>query len=267
MAETRGFSLPANYSYTRKAAYQYGWDWGPRLLTVGIWKDAYIEAYNYTYLDNVQVRNSKVTRGIKQANLTVSTSLELDAAQNYTLTVLVDNGKEQVSNSQNVSAKNKTTVVSNIVVNNPELWWTRDVGTPFLYDISVLVYEANSAIPLLRKTLKYGIRTVSVSQNKDASGEEFTVVLNGLKIFMKGGNYIPPDMFLPRAKANPSVYDETIKAAVFANFNMLRVWGGGQFDDDYFYDICDRNGLLIWHDLMFACAMYPGSSTIYASIR
>lgn len=84
---------------------------------------------------------------------------------------------------------------------------------------------------------------------------------------MKGGNYIPPDMFLPRAKANPSVYDETIKAAVFANFNMLRVWGGGQFDDDYFYDLCDRNGLLIWHDLMFACAMYPGSPAIYENIK
>lgn len=170
MAAARGFSLPANYSYTRKAAYQYGWDWGPRLLTVGIWKDVYVEAYNYTYLDYVQVRNSKVTRGIKQANLTVSTTLQLNPAQNYTLTVLVDNGKEQVTNSQNISAKNSTIANSTITINNPELWWTRDVGTPFLYDITVLVYEAGSAIPLMRKSLKYGIRTVSVSQNKDASG-------------------------------------------------------------------------------------------------
>jgi beta-mannosidase len=111
-------------------------------------------------------------------------------------------------------------------------------------------------------TVRYGIRTINWIQQPDLNGlgSSFYLELNGIPVFMRGSNYIPPDMFMPRALKNPEVYHNTIQAAVDANHNMLRLWGGGQYEYDIFYDICDEKGMLVWHDMMFACAMYPGTA-------
>lgn len=260
----QGFDLPANYSFTRKAAYQYGWDWGPRLLTVGIWKEVYLEYYSTIFLESFSVRNDEVTKQSATAKLNVTTDWRLSANYNYLLVVEAFDGNSTFSTNKSIIGPRVIQSLE-LVVANPRLWWTRDVGQPFMYNITIKLIR-NGAI-FLNRTLSYGIRTVKVLQNTDKTGAEFTIELNGQRLFMRGGNYIPPDMFMSRALDNPKVYEDTISAAVFANFNMLRVWGGGQFDHDIFYDLCDRNGLLIWHDLMFACAMYPGSQDIYDNIR
>lgn len=118
------------------------------------------------------------------------------------------------------------------------MWWTHDVGEPFLYYVTVQIMREGKTIEW--KDLRYGIRTVKVLQTSDKAGSEFTIELNGQRMFMRGGNYIPPDMFMSRASHNTDVYMGTIGAALFANFNMLRVWGGGQFDHDIFYNMCDK---------------------------
>lgn len=110
------------------------------------------------------------------------------------------------------------------------------------------------------RTHRFGIRTINWIQTPDPNGlgSSFYLELNGIPVFIRGSNYIPPDMFMPRALKNPDVYNKTIQSAIDANHNMLRLWGGGQYEYDIFYDICDEKGMLIWHDMMFACAMYPG---------
>lgn len=264
LKQKEGFELPANYSHTRKAAYQYGWDWGPRLLTQGIWKDVYVEYYNDTFLEDISVRNSDATNQSSSVTLNVTTDWRLNGSYSHVLMVEVNDGKAPIIRNQTISGARAQQTV-NVTVPSPRLWWTRDIGEPFLYNITVTLFREGK--PLVTKSLKYGIRTVKILQNTDKLGKEFTIQLNGVRVFMRGGNYIPPDMFLSRALRTPKVYEDTIAAAVFANFNMLRVWGGGQFDHDIFYDLCDANGLLIWHDLMFACAMYPGSQEIYDNIK
>ena len=119
------------------------------------------------------------------------------------------------------------------------------------------------------KLVKYGIRTIDWIQELDPNGlgSSFYALLNGVPVFMRGSNYIPPDMFMPRALKNPEVYYNTIQAAIDANHNMLRLWGGGQYEYDIFYDICDEKGVLIWHDMMFACAMYPAQHDMLENIK
>lgn len=155
-------------------------------------------------------------------------------------------------------------------IKNAKLWWTWNLGTPYLYKFTVQVsHLANPNHYLDYKTTSVGLRTIKWEQDLDANGfgSSFYAVLNGVPVYMRGSNYIPPDMFMPRALRNPDVYNKTIQAAIDGNQNMLRLWGGGQYEHDLFYDMCDASGILIWHDMMFACAMYPAEPDMLASIK
>ncbi len=151
----------------------------------------------------------------------------------------------------------------NFEIKNPKLWWTNGLGDAFLYD---LTSQLKAGTKLLDEdTQKVGIRTIRVVQSKDEKGNSFYFELNAVPVFAKGANYIPNDNFVPRV--SPEKYEHIIKSAADANMNMLRGWGGGIYENDIFYYLCDQYGIMIWQDFMFACAMYPGNEAFLENVK
>ncbi|MCB0599216.1 MAG: glycoside hydrolase family 2 protein, partial [Phaeodactylibacter sp.] len=150
-----------------------------------------------------------------------------------------------------------------VAIKNPQLWWTKELGEPFLYDMKVVLESGGRE--LSRREERIGLRNIRIVREADDKGRSFFVELNGHPVFCKGANYIPNDVFLDRV--DTAWYQEMIQSAADANMNMLRVWGGGIYEDGLFYDLCDEQGILVWQDFMFACSMYPWDSAFVENVR
>jgi beta-mannosidase len=244
---------------SRKAGYHFGWDWGPRLVSSGIWQDIELNAWNHAAIRDIQVYQPKVTNELAQ----LRAEFEIEATHEFTasLNIKIDS---VLSVQQEIDLKkgvNKIAFPLEII--NPELWWTNGLGNPKLYKFD---FELNLDAKLLAShSKKIGVKTLKVVQQKDSIGESFYFKLNGHPVFMKGANYIPQDVFLNRVKTQD--YEHIIKNMVDANYNMIRVWGGGIYEKDIFYDLCDQYGILVWQDFMFACAMYPGDKAFLENVK
>lgn len=249
------YTLPESQRvFTRKAQYHFGWDWGPKLLTCGIWKPVALHFYGDAHLENVRYEQTLLTDA--KAEIVFKTTIACNKPGDYVLKV---NDKQQT-----VSLKKGTnTVEFPFSIDKPKRWWCNGLGEPFLYAFSVRLSENKTELDA--KKLNIGLRTIELVQEKDAKGKSFYFKLNGVPVFMKGANYIPPDNFLPRVSSND--YEQIVREAALANMNMLRVWGGGVYPDDAFYEACDKNGILVWQDFMFACAMYPGDEQFLKSVK
>lgn len=252
------YTLPGDEKvFTRKAQYQYGWDWGPRYVTCGIYKDVKLILWNTAKIGNVECIQKKLTDSKAEVEFNCQISSDLDT--NFILSVvryspeLSETGIASVSHHTVHLKKgiNYCSIVNSI--DNPQRWWCNGLGKASLYPFSIQLYYQKKEID--SKSVKVGLRTLELVQDKDSIGKSFCFKLNGVPVFMKGANYIPPDNFLPRV--TKSDYQTIVQNAVDANMNMLRVWGGGVYADDEFYNACDENGILVWQDFMFACAMYP----------
>jgi beta-mannosidase len=238
--------------YTRKAQFQNGWDWGPKLNTAGIWKDVSVNAWNDYKIENIYIKQNSFTDA--NANLTLyiedknvgTSSLRYEVYINDTL--------------QPIGPEKPEIPIS---INNPKLWWTHNLGEPYLYNVKVIVKK--NKIILDSIATKYGIRTIKLINKKDSIGESFYFELNGKPVYMKGANYIPQNSF--QNNVTNHHYEKLLSDVVSANMNMLRVWGGGIYENDIFYDLCDEKGVLIWQDFMFACAMYPGDEQFLENIK
>jgi beta-mannosidase len=244
--------------YTRKAGYHFGWDWGPRLVTSGIWRPVYLRAWDEARIENVQIIQNSVAENL--AKLTAV--FEVDA-QNSTNAVL------NIENEGVVLAFEKVRLLPGInkysidfEISNPRLWWTNGLGEPYLYDI---VAKVNVGKRSVSENHRIGIRTLEFVREKDDDGTSFLFRLNGVPVFMKGVNYIPNDVFLPRVTEEN--YRKVINTAKVSNMNMLRVWGGGIYEDDIFYELCNEAGILVWQDFMFGCAMFPGDPAFLENVR
>jgi beta-mannosidase len=233
--EAYGFGLPQNYSFTRKAAYQYGWDWGPRILSVGIWKEVFAVLYNDTRLDNLRFTHSAINKTIKSISCQVGVDLShLDQLASYSLTLLVKRKANSLPIHQEVLTIKSTTSTSLSLPFNitssiwDNVWWTWDLGQPNLIVVSIKLVNLNS-LESFESTITTGIRTIAVVQefSKTYNGTSFTFNLNGYDVYMRGGNYIPPEMSL--ARTTKSTYEKIKEYALFGRFNMIRLWGGGQF--------------------------------------
>ena len=248
--------------FTRKAGYHYGWDWGPRLVTSGIWRPITLKAWNDTRITDVFVKQPNVTKEV--AELVFDIELEVDEPFSGSIKILNQN-TEAIYTSSNFDFK---TGIQNLAlpinIENPKLWWSKGLGDPNLYGFSVVISDKDDNL-IYKKQVTTGLRSLNLIREKDSLGESFLFELNGVRVFIKGANYIPNDNFLPRVTKND--YENVIKDAVDANMNMLRVWGGGVYEDDYFYKLCDENGLLVWQDFMFACSMYPGDEEFLENIK
>jgi len=244
--------------YTRKAGYHFGWDWGPRLVTSGIWRPVLLNAWDEAKIENLQIVQNEVF----EEKATFSAVFEIDSEGGKTATLSIANDGNQLA-SEKIKLQNGTQKYSvDFEIENPKLWWTNGLGEPYLYNISG---ELKIGERSLNEDTRIGIRTLELVREEDEHGTSFYFKLNGHPVFMKGANNIPNDIFIPRVtKEN---YHKMIETAKESNMNMLRVWGGGIYEEDIFYDLCDENGILIWQDFMFACAMFPGDEMFLENVR
>lgn len=251
------YQLPDSRAFTRKAPYQYGWDWGPRFVTSGIWKPVYLRIWNDIKIRDVYV----ATLDINEAGATILVEAEIEATENHSAKVSFK--VSGINHSENISLhKGVNSFKSEIAIANPKLWWPNGMGDQPLYQLNFRVESSNS---IDSQDVSFGIRQIELIQEKDSIGASFYFKINGKPFFAKGANYIPQDNFPPRATSGRC--ENLIKSVVDANMNMLRVWGGGIYENDIFYDLCDKYGILVWQDFMFACNMYPGDSAFIENVK
>ena len=245
--------------FTRKAGYHYGWDWGPRFVTSGIWRDVVIEASNEMQIQDLFIQQDKIDQ--KEAKLTAKLRLNNIAKGSYRFK-LINNNKIIGSLTANVAQGNQSIEIP-ATLKNPNLWWPAGAGQQNLYSFEVQISRDDRLIACRSTTT--GLRNIELVREKDEQGESFFFKINDKPIFAKGANYIPNDNFLPRV--THADYEKVVADAVDANMNMLRVWGGGVYEDDYFYELCDKYGIMVWQDFMFACSMYPGNEEFLQNIK
>ncbi len=256
------FTLPGDEKvFTRKAQYHYGWDWGPRFVTAGIWRPVFIRAWNDAVLEPVQIRQLSVTD--QKAKLMAIVSMNVSTEGKYKLTVTGGPTDSIGKTAEVILPVGSSTHRLDFIIPNPKKWWCNGLGKPELYTLYISLYKEDRLVDRIRQRI--GIRSLELVNEKDEKGESFYFKLNGTPVFMKGANVIPSDNFLPRV--NRARYDSLITLAKESNMNMLRVWGGGVYEADDFYSLCDENGILVWQDFMFACAMYPGDAAFLNSVE
>ncbi|MCB9113164.1 MAG: glycoside hydrolase family 2 protein, partial [Anaerolineales bacterium] len=233
--------------HLRKAPCQFGWDWGPQLPPIGIWQDIRLEAYDSTRITEVHLRQKH-----DNGNVTISARVEVENASaplSATLLVTAPDGSQQ---SESFSFTSTSGEVS-LQVKNPQLWWPNGLGDQPLYQVRVLLNEGDQTLD--EKKYQLGLRKIELRQEADEWGKSFTFVVNGHPFFAKGADWIPADSFPTRLKKDS--LEGLIRSAVATHQNMLRVWGGGFYEEERFYDLCDQYGILIWQDFIFSCSIYP----------
>ena len=253
------YQLPEERAYSRKAPYQFGWDWGPRLVTSGIWRPVYLQAWNVARIGPIQIITDQINDEIARCKAVI----EVEAFREAEISCNINIGRDIVKSKKVKLKEGPNRVIIPFLIKDPEQWWTHDLGNPFLYELTTSINSGNTKLE--EKKQKFGLRTIELVQDPDSTGKSFYFKLNGIPVFMKGANYIPQDNFPSRV--SPARHEALIESAISANMNMLRVWGGGIYEDDLFYDLCDENGILVWQDFMFACTMYPGDSSFVANVR
>lgn len=235
------------FRHLRKAHCMFGWDWGPRLPDAGIWRPIFLRTWDAARLENalmLQAHHDGVVDVTIRPEIAGESawSAEITAPDGEVLTLPGTTAAEQV-----------------ITIEHPQLWWPNGLGKQPLYRVTVRLATGDTRV------WRIGLRTMTVSREKDEWGEEFCHVVNGMKVFAMGADYIPEDNIL--ARVTPERTRRLLEDCKAANFNAIRVWGGGYYPDDAFYDICDELGLLVWQDLMYACAFYDLTPDFERSIR
>ncbi len=267
----RGKALEARYGaravwngdpsrvYVRKAQYHYGWDWGPTLLTAGIWRPAYVEAYT-ARLAELHIQPT-LSEDLAHADL--KTTVQVEGAAESVRLALYDPSDALIESVQ--VALSHSAAQHTFALDAPRLWYPRGYGQQARYRVAVELIGAAGVLD--RRKMRIGIRDLRLVQAplEDEAGTSFYFEVNRIPIFCGGANWIPADCFTPRLTAER--YREWLQLAAAANMRMLRVWGGGIYEDDAFYELCDELGLLVWQDFMFACGMYPAHDEFLENVR
>jgi beta-mannosidase len=245
-----GWLMVPGSSYVRKEPCSYGWDWGPKLITCGIWRDIMIEAFNIARINSVSIIQEHNSKKNVRLNLTV----EIERTAGTPLLCEV-----KVSYGTSIICEKKISVRGNVAkttmdISDPKLWWPAGMGEQPLYTVTTVILD-NSGQILDSSTKKTGLRTIRVIQKDDEWGRSFYFSVNGTRFFAKGANWIPADTFITRLK--PENYRKLITDAKAVGMNMLRAWGGGIYEQDCFYDICDELGICVWQDFIFSCSSVP----------
>ncbi|ASK32511.1 beta-mannosidase [Chryseobacterium sp. T16E-39] len=255
LAKKVPFTMPESpRSFVRKAQYQFGWDWGPRLVTAGIWKGVKLNFWNDAQLENLKIEQKTLTK--KNADLRIHLTVVTDKEGKYDISI---NDKK----SQFQLKKGSNRIDIPFVIKDPKLWQPNGWGDPHLYSINVSLQKDSKTIS--SENLRIGLKTVELVQEKDEKGKSFYFKVNGHPLYIKGTNWIPADSFSPRITKEK--YQKLIRDAKESNMNMIRVWGGGIYEDDEFYKACDENGILVWQDFMFAGSFYPADDAFLNNIK
>lgn len=238
-------------SVFRKQPCQFGWDWGPRFVTAGIWRDLRLEAWSGNRLESVRVDQTHRPDGSVLLTFTPELARPDPKA---TLTGRITLDGQPIA----------TLVNRNSEIVNPALWWPNGHGAQPLYTVEIRATDRHGR-EIGTWSRRIGLRTIALDRSKDQWGEAFRFVVNGRPIFAKGANWIPAHSFV--AGLTRADYARDLQSAARAHMNMLRIWGGGIYESEDFYDVCDELGLLVWQDFMFACTLYPGDRAFLKSVR
>lgn len=254
------------YSYLRKASCSFGWDWGPKCPGAGILGEVRVEGWKAARIEHVRPLVCTCNDRLAVIDVAVDVLLESGAdVQEFDVVVQIDapdgRGFEEMVPVRLIQAGHLATAM--IEISEPDRWWPRGLGEQPMHDVRVTLRR--EGIDLDVATRKIGLRVVALDVGKDPEGARFRFVVNGAPIFCRGANWIPDGLF--PGTAEPSRVRERIRQAVGAGFNMLRVWGGGIYEQPAFYETCDELGILVWQDFMFACATYPEDDPFPASIE
>ncbi len=252
--------------YARKAGYHYGWDWGPRLITAGLHGSVYVESWNdwkiqsvffkTLSLDKPSARTGKARTADLQADIEVLSDMECDAF------ITISRGSQKVCGEKVVLKKGLNSYKLPFTIRNPHLWWSNGLGKAHMEEFTVRVDACGNTASL---TDDIGIRTAEVIREDDDQGRKMTVRLNGYDVFCKGANWIPIDNF-PHLRERKD-YAYLLESASSSNMNMIRVWGGGLYESEDFYELCDSLGIMVWQDMAFACGMFPSDSTYLSNVK
>lgn len=235
------------FRHLRKAHCMFGWDWGPRLPDAGIWRPIFLRTW-----DTARLENALMLQAHHDGMVDVTIRPEIAVESAWSAEITAPDGE--------VIIIPETTAAEQVItIEHPQLWWPNGLGKQPLYRVTVRLATGDTRV------WRIGLRTMTVSREKDEWGEEFCHVVNGVKVFAMGADYIPEDNIL--ARVTPERTRRLLEDCKAANFNAIRVWGGGYYPDDAFYDICDELGLMVWQDLMYACAFYDLTPDFERSIR
>ncbi len=235
--------------YLRKAPCQFGWDWGPQLPPIGVWKDIRLEGYDNARIEEVHLRQLHAGGQVTVEARVAVRSWE-EAPRSVVMRLVAPDGQIFETGGEVAPGNGGRLQVQ---IPDPQLWWPNGYGAQPLYKVSIELHQAD--ILLDQREYQLGLRTIELRQQPDEWGRSFTFVVNGLPIFAKGSNWIPADSFPTRI--SDACLEGFIRSAAETHQNMLRVWGGGFYEEERFYDLCDRYGILVWQDFIFSCSIYP----------
>ncbi len=254
----------ATAPYTRKAPYNYGWDWGPRYITAGIWQPVRLETWDALRVENFHIHQQSITSEL--ANITTEVEIEASKPTTATLTVAHD----EMANAQ--TADGTQILQLNAGINHismplrilsPKLWYPVGYGAQNRYRFTASI-KIGRDIAAYSET-KTGLRSIELRRTADDWGKSFSFVVNGIPVFAKGADVIPFDSFPNRV--TPGIHRGILQSAVDAHMNMVREWGGGYYESDDFFDICDELGIMVWQEFMFGGDMVPGDVAFQENVR
>jgi len=241
--------------HLRKAPCQFGWDWGPQLPPIGIWKDIRLEGYQSARLGEVHLRQEHVP-----GKVTVEAKVKIERWRDVPLSVEMRiTAPDGDVRQERLDIGGDSQTVFRIAIPEPTLWWPNGYGEQPLYQVQIALHQDEHSLDVCHKQI--GLRTIELRQEPDAWGRSFAFVVNGVAIFAKGSNWIPADSFPTRLTKDG--LEGLIRSAVATHHNMLRVWGGGYYEDENFYDLCDQYGILVWQEFIFSCSIYPLDDPVF----
>lgn len=258
-ANKLAWRIPEERAFSRKAPFQFGWDWGPTYITMGIWKPVKLEAWRTARIEDVRIQQLAVSA--KSANLQLNFELQSDRKQ--AVNIVLHAGGKLLINQTITSDSGLQSICLPFQLDQPDLWWPNGLGKQLMTDFE---FEASCAgQSLAKQTIRTGLRSIELVQEPDSIGTAFFFRVNGKATFMKGANVIPGDHFMHRLSRESQ--RKMLISAQQSHMNMLRVWGGGIYPNEDFFELCDSLGLLVWQDFMFAGTMYPSDKAFLENVK
>ena len=258
LIETYRQRFPEKYAVMRKAAYQNGWDWAPRYLNVGIWKDVELHGWSGFKIENVSI----LTENLDGNDAEMSANIRIFSNEKHDLKFVVSNEDNRLC-EKNIAVDGQCHVKIPFELKNANLWWPNGIWEQTMTDFVVDVYENDELIG--SQNVRTGIRKIELVEEPDSIGSAMYFKVNGKKVYIKGANYIPEEMIETWMSKEKTI--KLLAECVPAHFNMLRVWGGGIYPPDWFYDICDSLGIMVWQDFMFAGTTYPYTDEFLNNVK
>ena len=250
--------FPEKYAVMRKAAYQNGWDWAPRYLNMGIWKDVELRGWTGYKIENVSVLTNRINDNVAEMLANIAVVSATDDSLRF---VVLKNGTEL--GETYIDSEGGFYLTIDFTLQNPELWWPNEMGEQKMTDFQIKVYKNNQLVE--SHDVRTGIRTIELVEEYDDTGISMYFKVNGQNVYIKGANYVPEEM-IETWMSDEKTFKLLTECKNY-HFNMLRVWGGGIYPPDYFYDICDSLGIMVWQDFMFAGTTYPYSDEFFKNVK